>query len=439
MVALERFLASATDSDPLRPANGAERTVTWGEARRALYERARATGLQQRRAARRNPKTFSRRAERQYLSTLMPLPETGPLVSIILATFNRESTLERAVASVRAQGYRDWELIVVDDGSTDGTPDVVAQLLGADPRIRSIRLDDNGGVSAARNAGLSVAQGGLIAFLDSDNRWRPSFLAVSVAAIAASGAVAVYSAAELHLDGGEREYLGAPSTRDDLLEGRNQVDLSALVVTRAALDEAGAFDEGLRRWVDYGLVLRIAQRHELLFLPVLGLDYDHRNSSGDRITTTESPLWRSVVLEKNLVDWDRLRAAAPDREHGRVSVIVPVDGDWREALETVETALRDAEGESEVVVLDNGSPRHVSAILTAAFLGERRVTVHRVAGGLAPATCVNVAFALTTGATVVVMGPGGPQFTGTAREIASRSGFDPFQDGAELELRRASG
>jgi glycosyltransferase involved in cell wall biosynthesis len=96
----------------------------------------------------------------------------APEVSIILPTYNRADTIGRAVQSVLAQTFEDWELVVVDDGSSDGTQEVLA---GIDPRIRVLR-QANAGVGAARNTGLAAARGRLLTFLDSDDGWLPHFL-----------------------------------------------------------------------------------------------------------------------------------------------------------------------------------------------------------------------------------------------------------------------
>jgi len=100
-----------------------------------------------------------------------------PKVSVVLPTYNRASTLRRAVGSVLAQSWDDFELIIVDDGSTDGSTDGLENL---DWRIRVIRRE-NGGVSAARNSGLAEAGGDLIGFIDSDDEWRPYFLRLACA------------------------------------------------------------------------------------------------------------------------------------------------------------------------------------------------------------------------------------------------------------------
>src|SRR5216117_559025 len=99
------------------------------------------------------------------------------LVSVIVPTFNRRETIQAAIASVQRQTFADWELIVVDDGSTD---DTAALIEGSDPRLVLIR-QKNQGVNAARNAAMLRARGQYIAFLDSDDEWLPHHLELSVA------------------------------------------------------------------------------------------------------------------------------------------------------------------------------------------------------------------------------------------------------------------
>lgn len=102
-----------------------------------------------------------------------------PIVSIILPTYNRAYVLWRAIQSVLAQTEERWELIVVDDGSTDCTRRMLEEV--RDPRITTIRTD-NRGPSAARNTGLEIAGGEYVAYLDSDNVWHTNFLEEMLAA-----------------------------------------------------------------------------------------------------------------------------------------------------------------------------------------------------------------------------------------------------------------
>jgi glycosyltransferase involved in cell wall biosynthesis len=99
------------------------------------------------------------------------------LVSVIVPTYNRRETIQAAIASVQRQTFQDWELIVVDDGSTDGTADLIE---GSDPRLVLVR-QENQGVNGARNAAMLRARGSYIAFLDSDDEWLPHHLELSVA------------------------------------------------------------------------------------------------------------------------------------------------------------------------------------------------------------------------------------------------------------------
>jgi hypothetical protein len=108
------------------------------------------------------------------------------LVSIVLPTYNRAAFLRAAFASIRAQRLGEWELIVVDDGSTDGTRDLVADLAGTMGRPVRYVYQENQGAGAARNAGLDLARGAYVAFYDSDDVWLPHHLSHCVAALEAN-------------------------------------------------------------------------------------------------------------------------------------------------------------------------------------------------------------------------------------------------------------
>jgi glycosyltransferase involved in cell wall biosynthesis len=101
----------------------------------------------------------------------------APHVSVIMPTYNRADTIMRAIDSVRAQTFQDWELLITDDGSTDGT---AALIQGIDPRIK-VFVQENQGIGGARNTGMRASTGDLIAFLDSDDEWLPHHLALCVA------------------------------------------------------------------------------------------------------------------------------------------------------------------------------------------------------------------------------------------------------------------
>ena len=95
----------------------------------------------------------------------------NPKVSVIIATFNRESFIAECIESVSKQTFKDWEAIIIDDASTDNTENVVKKYIDADPRIRYYKSQTNQGISRARNKGLKLAKGIYIAALDSDDIW----------------------------------------------------------------------------------------------------------------------------------------------------------------------------------------------------------------------------------------------------------------------------
>jgi len=99
-----------------------------------------------------------------------------PLVSIVLCTYNRAHLVKRAIASVLIQSYRNWELIIIDDGSTDNTESVLMPMVKSDPRIAYLR-HPNKGLARSRNVGIGLADGEYITFLDSDDEYREEHLA----------------------------------------------------------------------------------------------------------------------------------------------------------------------------------------------------------------------------------------------------------------------
>lgn len=291
-----------------------------------------------------------------------------------------------------SQDLENWELLLVDDGSTDGSLDVLEGWTAADPRIRVIARPHEG-VSAARNAALEAARGEYIAFLDSDNRWTPSHLRAAVGALDAARHGTVYSAIELHDAEGTR-YRGYQMGHEELMTD-NGIDLNCIVTRTELAREVGGFDVRLRRWVDHDLVIRLAAREPLQYLPYIGCRYDHHDDAF-RITTTESRHWQFVVYGKNLVDW-RAAAAAP-RVAGRVSVVTLAYEDHHRTIAAVESLLaHEPEADVEVIVLDNGSRAAVARILRARFSRLQRVRYVRMPRNYNFATGCNVAAAMSTG------------------------------------------
>jgi teichuronic acid biosynthesis glycosyltransferase TuaG len=117
----------------------------------------------------------------------------APAVSVVTPAWNATSTLAETVASVQAQTRADWEMLIVDDGSTDGTRVLAEALAAGDARIRVLGWTGRQGAAAARNAGIRAARGRVVAFLDADDLWRPEKLAVQIGYMEATGAAFTFA------------------------------------------------------------------------------------------------------------------------------------------------------------------------------------------------------------------------------------------------------
>jgi len=187
-----------------------------------------------------------------------------PAVSVIIPTYNRWPLVREAIESVLAQSYRSFELIVVDDGSTDGMASKLASF-GTDLRvIRQSRM----GVSAARNRGASIARGRYLAFLDSDDLWLPEKLAIQTAFMEDHAEIEICQTDEIWLRRGLRVNPKAKHRKPSGDIFRRSLDLclvspSAVMMTRELFNRSGGFDEDLPVCEDYDLWLRIATKHSI--------------------------------------------------------------------------------------------------------------------------------------------------------------------------------
>lgn len=164
----------------------------------------------------------------------LPLPAM-PLVSILLPAYNAERFLARAVASVREQTLTRWELLIVDDGSTDGTARLMADLAATDGRIRALTAGRNTGAAAARNLALAAAQGRFIAFLDADDTWLPGKLEAQVQHLTETGAAFGYCGFWRSAGGRSRQvHVPISVTRKQLLRG-NVIGCLTAIYDSAAL------------------------------------------------------------------------------------------------------------------------------------------------------------------------------------------------------------
>lgn len=197
----------------------------------------------------------------------------SPLVSIITPAYNAERFIGETIDSALAQTYSNWELIVVDDGSTDGTVALVESY--GDPRIRIVDGGGSGLPAAARNRGFAEARGDYVALLDHDDVWRPTKLQRQIDVMLARPEVGlVHTAADL-LRAGELETPGPDQEamrEDDTLArllNRNFVFASSVLIRRKLIEEFGGQDEdpALRATPDYEHWLRLAPHTVFAYVP----------------------------------------------------------------------------------------------------------------------------------------------------------------------------
>lgn len=145
-----------------------------------------------------------------------------PLISVITPAYNAEKTIDATIESVAGQTFCDWEMIIVDDSSTDHTRDKLRKAAAADPRIRAAFLEKNSGSAAARNMALDLAKGQYVAFLDGDDRWKPEKLEKQFRFMADHHYAFTFTGYEYISDEGARleKYVSAPRrvTYDDMLK-----------------------------------------------------------------------------------------------------------------------------------------------------------------------------------------------------------------------------
>ncbi|WP_369692165.1 glycosyltransferase family 2 protein [Desulfonema ishimotonii] len=246
-----------------------------------------------------------------------------PMVSVIIPTCNRDRLVQEAIASVLAQEFKSFELIVVDDGSTDSTPEILGSYGDAITVIRQ----ENRGVSAARNAGIAVAKGELIALLDSDDLWMAEKLAVQTAFFQQHPDALICQTEEIWVRNGVRVN---PKKKHRKLSGMIfepslalcLVSPSAVMMRRELFSHVGLFDESLPACEDYDLWLRVGCRYpvHLIDRPLIvkrgghedqlsgapGLDKYRIQSllkllDGDLLSPEQSQAARKMLKEKSSI------------------------------------------------------------------------------------------------------------------------------------------
>lgn len=216
----------------------------------------------------------------------MTYEQQKPMISIIVPTYNRAHLLSRAIQSILSQSYLCYEVLIVDDNSTDNTTKIVQQF--ADERIRYFQNETNLGVSATRNKGIVNALGKYVTFLDDDDEYGSSFLKKTVGCMEScqedigfcwSGYQHVQDTSEGEVFLKERVFKKNPNNK---LQYTSSSTGYGLTIRRKCFDQIGLFDEKLRAVVDVDILFRLGEHYDYLIIPEPLIIKHHH--SGDQLT-----------------------------------------------------------------------------------------------------------------------------------------------------------
>ncbi len=242
------------------------------------------------------------------------MPQHQPRISVIMPVYNCEDYVTEAIGSVQAQTCEDWELICVDDASTDSSAEVVEDLARSDPRITLIRHETNRGPAAARNTALKHARGDFVAVLDSDDMAPPERFELSLKAFEEDPELVLVGGqhAIIGPEGDIRERVERPTLPNaEFHERLEQYGMplphSSCMIRRDVIQAVGGYDERLPASQDYDMVLRVSSHGHCLRLDKYLLHYRQRPGQ-----ITESRCLAQTLYSK--FAFRRARAAREGRE-----------------------------------------------------------------------------------------------------------------------------
>ena len=283
------------------------------------------------------------------------------LCSIIMPCYNREDTIADSILSILNQTYQNFELIIIDDKSTDKTVDIINR--NKNNKIKLIINNTHLGCAASRNIGVQSSKGKYIFYLDSDNTWDNRYLQTMLGAFYfLNGCEALYCGQYLFNKNTIKPYaVRFASFNISLLENRNYIDINCFAHTKNIFNSINGFNINLKRLIDYDFILRIAKKTDIYSIPVILSNYFF-NKSNNTITNTENyskslqilqeNLKNNIIYEKNKLTHD-------------VSAIIPN----YEAIDDLKLCLDSLNNAScsEIIVIDNNSSIKTQNILKTLY------------------------------------------------------------------------
>lgn len=219
--------------------------------------------------------------------------------SIIMPTYNRAYCIENAIKHIFAQTHTDFELLIIDDGSTDNTEKLIQKKYAKEIKSGKIvyyKIINNAGVCAARNLGLRLSKNEWIVYCDTDNTIRTNFLSSFATAIQENPSVKTFYAK--HRRVARERVLGRPFDFQRLCRG-NFIDMGVFCHHRSLVDELGGFDMNIRRLVDYDLILTYTKHYPPVFINSILMDYNDKDDH-KRITNSEDGNMQYIYLKHNI-------------------------------------------------------------------------------------------------------------------------------------------
>jgi len=286
------------------------------------------------------------------------------LITVIMPCFNREKTIARSIDSVLKQTYKNFELIIIDDGSQDSTRKIVEEVIikTGDKRIKFIHSYVNMGVSSARNLGIKNSKGEFISYLDSDNEWDENFLLICINCMLKEKKVIAYCGQKILHSVNETEQ--AASIRSGkfclpLLENKNYIDLNCFIHTKELAEKLGGFNERLTRLVDWEFILRLTRFSNPAYVPAILSNY-FVDRANNQITKTENfnenfEIAKSIFRTHfHLIQKSNI---APPRSHQDLPIPIIIFGLGIKNLNTLNNSINSALSQVDgiiFVLIDRG-------------------------------------------------------------------------------------
>lgn len=290
-------------------------------------------------------------------------------VSILMSVYNREETVEKAINSVLNQKYKNIQLIVVDDGSGDGTWPILAGI--KDPRVRVIKNETNIGKSASLNKAIELIEGEYVAYLDSDNTWDQRYLSAMMGVFVERPDFDALYSGQLLYSGDHHEPFAIRfgAYNKALLANRNYIDHNSFMHKFSVFQKAGVYDPELRRCLDYDFILRAAKICKMASVPFLLSNY-HYGKAENAITDNGRYLNDAKRVYAKSAEYMSFQLNTPSSRRDilerPVSVVIPN----YESLDDIRQCLQSLYGLQEtglveIIVVDNNSSPEVVDFLKA--------------------------------------------------------------------------